>query len=566
MNPYADLIEKNPYAEMASRVDQIPGNVTPLAQIPSSTTPMLGALDAALAAGTGLFGGMVGQVAGVGRSLLGGKLGTAEGVRSGEETARDVSRALTYRPRTETGQGLLEGLAGLLDATKLSGLPPAEGVTLANLLPQAARQAASKIPALPTREPAPMVGMGSAMTDIDRLRNERAQQLPVPLPLTKGMLSRDFEQQRFERETAKAGPIGEPLRERHADLNQKILQNFDAFVEQTGAESGGLRATGQIVNDVIVNKAKIAKGQINAAYEKARQSGEMQQPVSVAPLLEYVESHRPEAINAPIIASLEAKVNAVAKNGAATVNDLEEVRKMVGALSGKDATNAHFGKEINGLIDGLTEGAGGDAYKRARSLRLKYAKEFEDVGVIDKMMSTKPGTRDRAVAYEDVFSHSILKGSLDDVRSVRKTLQTAGADGQQAWRELQGQTVQHIKDEMTKSATTDVRGNTVASADKLNRVIRELDKDGKLDFVFGKQGAQQMRDITEAAKDVLTFPPGSVNTSNTTSVLLGALGNAAVGRMPTAAAQLITTIRSAKASNAMKKRVAESLAPPQDQP
>lgn len=548
-----------------SKVDQIPGmspesNPTPVK--PSFLTNLFGTGEAALSAGTGAIAGLAGQLAGVGRSLTSGKFGTDAGIRSGEETSRATQEALTYRPRTEAGQSLVERISGLVDASKLAPAP-IPGMSAAGLVGPSARQLAGKLPSLPTRESTPIVGMGSAMTDLERIRYERAQALPVPLPLTKGMLSRDFEQQRFEKETAKLGAVGEPLRERHAELNERILKNFDAFVDQSGAEAGGLRAVGQIVNDAIVSKAKMAKGRIDAAYAKARESGDMAQPVDISPIRQYVESRRPEAINAPIISSLEAKINAIAsKNGTATINDLEEVRKMIVNLSGKDATNAHFGKEIKGLIDGLTENAGGADYKRARSLRLNYAKEFEDVGVIDKLMSTKPGTRDRAVAYEDVFRHSIMSGSLDDVRAVRKTLQTAGPGGMQAWRELQGQTVQHIKDLITKSSSPDTRGNTPVSAAQLSRVITELDGDGKLDFIFGKRGGQQMRDISQAAKDVLTFPAGSVNTSGTASVLLDALGSAATGRLPMAASQAISAIKRMRQSSAMKRRVADALAPP----
>lgn len=552
-------------AKGESRVNQIPGNVTP----PTPATPagpihpdMVGTLEAAAAAGTGMLGGIVGQIAGVGRTLTSGKYGTPEGIRAGEETARNVSQAMTYQPRTDVGRNIVQGVGEALDASKLAGMPQSQAITAGALAAPALRQGAAMIPSLPARESGALAGMGAAMTQADRLRYERAQALPVPLPLTKGMLTRDFEQQRFERETGKDSKLGRPIRERHAELNGRILQNFDAFVDETGAEAAGLRAVGQIVNDAVVEKATRAKNIITTAYEQARKSGELQEPVDIAPLLKYAEDHKPEAINAPIIQSLEAKVKqVVGPDGTVSLNDLEEVRKMVGALSGKDATNAHFGKEIKTLIDGITEGVGGDAYKRARALRTKYAREFEDVGVIDKLLSTKPGTRDRAVAYEDVFQHSVLKGSLDDVTAIRRTLLTSGERGQQAWKELQGQTVTYIKDEVTKNVATDERGNTIVSAARLNKVITELDQDGKLDLVFGKKGAERMRDLSNAAKDVLTFPPGSVNTSNTASVLLEAVGSAAVGRLPTAASQAIQAINRVRRSSAIKKRVEQSLNP-----
>ena len=112
---------------------------------------------------------------------------------------------------------------------------------------------------------------------------------------------------------------------------------------------------------------------------------------------------------------------------------------------------------------------------------------------------------------------------------LRRTLQVGGGEaGQQAWRELQGATVRYLADEATKGVATDIRGNPIVSAAKLNNAIRALDTDSRLEFVFGKKGAQTLRDINELAKVVYTAPPGAVNTSNTASVLLAALTEAGV--------------------------------------
>lgn len=489
-----------------------------------------GAVQAGAALLTGAVAAPIGAVSGVARSLVGGNFGTQAGVREGQERAEEVSKALTYEPRTEEGKEALKTISGLFDKSKLAGSVVAAPEIAA--VSQATRPAvgfASKVvrqgardlrDLIPSKEPE-MVGVGSATTADEAMRRARADALPAPIQLTKGQASRTFEQQQFERETAKNPDLGGPLRERFSQQNQKILQNFDAWVDQTGAEAGSLRATGESVTQAIVDKSNKAKSQIRSAYEAARKGGDMQEKVDVSPLQSYVDDHQAEAINATVLQSVEAKLKSLAsKDGKISINDLEEIRKMTGRLSGKDATNAVFGKEVKGVIDGMTEGKGGDLYKRARALRTRYGQEFEDHAVVDKLLSFKPGTKDRAVAYEDVFSHSILKGSLDDVRTMRKVLQTSGPKGEQAWKELQGATLKHIRDEITNNVQIDQAGRNVVSPAKLNRLVNELDKDGKLDFIFGKQGAQQIRDINGIAQDVFTSPPGSVNHSNTSSVLL----------------------------------------------
>jgi hypothetical protein len=90
-----------------------------------------------------------------------------------------------------------------------------------------------------------------------------------------------------------------------------------------------------------------------------------------------------------------------------------------------------------------------------------------------------------------------------------------------------------------------------------------LDKSGKLDFVFGKKGAEQLRTINDVAKDVLTAPPGAVNTSNTASVLAGMMdiaisGTAGVPAPIMTSFRLLTKgIKDAKTRAKVKKALGE---------
>jgi hypothetical protein len=180
------------------------------------------------------------------------------------------------------------------------------------------------------------------------------------------------------------------------------------------------------------------------------------------------------------------------------------------------------------------------------------------------------------VALEDVFQHSILQSSRDDVANLRRVLQRAGPTGWQAWRELQGATLRHIQEQATKNVARDSRNNPVISAAAMDRAVRGLDQDGKLQFIFGKNGAQRIRDLNEVTKTVMTTPPGTVNTSNTAAALLNALsipaitGGAAEGGlmmmltgMPVPVLTLLkSTIKAAKATaenRRLLQRVNEAL-------
>jgi hypothetical protein len=184
--------------------------------------------------------------------------------------------------------------------------------------------------------------------------------------------------------------------------------------------------------------------------------------------------------------------------------------------------------EMKKLINAATQDKGGELYQKARNLRTKFGSQFEDVGVVDKLLRTKKGTTDRAVAFEDVFKHSILDGSKDDVAAIGLTLKKGGVEGQQAWKELQGQTIQHIKDKVTQSIDVDSFGNPVVSPAKFKSALNELDQDGKLDYIFGKKGAEEVRNLYQTTLNVNAPLKGAVNYSNTSSALMKALDNISV--------------------------------------
>jgi hypothetical protein len=178
---------------------------------------------------------------------------------------------------------------------------------------------------------------------------------------------------------------------------------------------------------------------------------------------------------------------------------------------------------LKNLINQSTEGAGGDLYKQARQMRVQYARQFENAAFVDKLLRNKPGTTDRAVAFEDVFQHSILKGSFDDTRNIALLLKKGGPAGQQAWKELQGQTIEYIKEQATKNSQRDAADRPIPSPAAMNKVVRDLDADGKLDYIFGKKGAEQIRDLRDVMMNVYSPVPGTTNYSNTASALLRGL-------------------------------------------
>jgi hypothetical protein len=397
---------------------------------------------------------------------------------------------------------------------------------------------------------------GAAGTDVAAQRRARAESLPVPVALTEGQATRSFEQQRFERETAKDVDSGAGLRERAADQNERVLKNFDSLVEQTGAEQVDKGSAGRAIVDPIIAKAEKAKAEIREAYDDARMAGEMEEAVDTAPIAKFIDDNRSSARNAGVLGVAEDelirlggafKADGSLEPGQITLNDLEELRKTIVAGGKKDATNAEFARQLRAVIDQATEGAGGELYKAARSKYAAYAKEFKEQGAIRDLIFLKKNSSDRITAFEDVLKRTVLSGTTDDLKNVQRTLTTAGEKGVQAWKEVQGQTLQWLRDEATKNVNRDIRGNAIVSPAGLGKAIRTLDQEGKLDLLFGKKGAETLRDLDEITKDLFTAPPGAVNTSNTASVVGKMLADMAVsGTITGIPAPLVTMGRAAR--------------------
>jgi hypothetical protein len=103
-------------------------------------------------------------------------------------------------------------------------------------------------------------------------------------------------------------------------------------------------------------------------------------------------------------------------------------------------------------------------------------------------------------------------------------LKKAGPEGRQAYAELQGQTLQHMKDMLTKGDDLSFKN--------LNTLIKQLDSEDKLAYMFGKTGRDQILELRDAIKDVVVKQPGAVNYPNTASAVLRGLESLQSLRIP----------------------------------
>ncbi|MCP4262917.1 MAG: hypothetical protein GY774_36215 [Planctomycetes bacterium] len=523
-------------------------------QDPTLGEQVIGAGEAALTTGTAATTGAAGFIGAtlknIANEMMTGDFGTQESARRVEEAAIKGMQDWTYIPKTEAGQDIVQTIGEAVEplvavaplsaemqaigAASRSAAPIGKAVAQERVIAPAAKAVTESVEKIsqPKTTPGTGTAVGAQAVDKSVIRQTMADELPVKMQYTEGQKTRDFDQLRFERETAKLEDVGEPIRERYREQNEKLQQNMDAFIDSTGAELTDLRGVGEVVDKALRNRAARDKKKIRALYKTAEKSGEMEAPIALEQFAKHLTDNVPEAEVANVLKAVQMKakqLGAVIESGDEFIaqpiplKTAELLRKSINNVTDQAPPNIRQSKMMKDLIDLETEGLGGDAYAKARKARTRYAKDYENIGLIKQLLNTKRGTDDRAVAMEDVLRKSIIapSSSLDTVRQLRRLLQTEGDAGKQAWKELQGGTLRHIKDEALKNVATNEAGSRMVSPSQLDRTINQLDKSGKLDFIFGKSGAGKIRLLNDVAKEVLTAPPGVINTSNTATVLAG---------------------------------------------
>jgi hypothetical protein len=539
---YADIPKPQFYKQLGLVGADIPGaeKTTTLPPKPVSMQDRIMGLIETPAIMAGEVGRMVATpVARMVGEAYGG-YGTPQGKEMGQQAAQTTSQQF-YQPRTETGPSIVNQLG-----KALAVLPPtlgSTGATLNALTPAAVSQTRAMVTPVATStqqrmaallqpQKPQMIGGGAASTDEAILRQQRA--LEQKIPLTKGEQLQDFGLLKQESDLPKENPeLAKGLIEFKKGQKQSILKRFEELSEQTGAQYAdptAYRKVGSLVDSALVKEFDTKKLKVDSAYQKARDAGETKQVVDTTKLDQWLETNAPEAISVSEINTIGAKLEQLKKlkNGQVTVDDLENLYKVAGEMGEPGKSSGKKMKEVKNLINEMTDGAGGDLYRAARAQRAELGREFENTYRVAKLLGTKGGFTDRAVALDDVFSHVVLDGSLEEMRTVTKLLKKGGPEGQQAYAELQGQTVQYLKDQLTKNASGQL------SFAKLKTAIDTLDREEKLTYMFGKQGRQTLMDVRDTIENALIKPEGAVNYSNTGSVVARLLDKMAAIKFPLA--------------------------------
>jgi hypothetical protein len=509
-----------------------------------------------------LAGGVVGGVAGAGEALLTGKpvMDTAA-LRAGQGAV-----GMSPIPPTQAGQELMGNIAGSDAVAQLQALGPAGMVsslgtravgagmsTAGQMAPVVAREALQAAKPAVARaveamrpaaaKPAQAAGgsVGAAGADVAAMRRERAAQLGIA-DLTEGQATGAFDALQFEKETAKNAKFGQPLRERIEQQTSDIQRKLDSWFDETEAITTDDLGAGKILADALQKGGRRAKAEERLKYRKAELAGEMEGPVQLDSIVDYLNGNKAATVTSPILRYAKSKavelgVAEVGENGRLValptpLKTSELLRQGIRRETSINPSDQFHAGEMRKAIDASTETAGGQLYKEARAAHMRNMQNFENVGLIDAAMSLKRNTSDRKIAFEDIFKKLVLNSSRDELGQVRRVLQThAGPEGEQAWKEMRGATMRWIKEQSLQDSTKTESGLKAISVSGMNKAVKTLDQDRKLEFIFGKNNAQKVRDLNDLVRDVYLAPPGAVSRSDTPSIMAMLVESGLMGMM-----------------------------------
>jgi hypothetical protein len=505
--------------------------------------------------------------------------GSPQAIAAGKAMAAKA-REQFYQPRTQTSREILGAVGEFLQPIT-GALPPtlgAVGTSINALAPAALMQAGAVArPAITqatapvrnalanvmTREQPDMVGMGAASTAEDLMRQQRLEQFGIRA--TAGERERNLQKQQFESDVQRGAlpgvsenvkaKLGKEYGAFKVGQKEDILNQFERMTEEVGGtiDRSTPRALGTFVDKTLSNIYTNKFKDYKAKYKLADDSGETLEQVPYQSLLDYIgtkSTTRREKLD-PILNDVAELLgmNDPQKTGTISIRNLEDIYQVVGTA--KDSPSA---RPLKDLITKIGDGAGGKLYQDARQARTQLAKEFEDVYRVDKLLGTKAGYKDRQVALDDVYNHIIVDGPLEEMRTVTSLLKKT-PEGQKAYQELQGYTLQRMKDLLLKKGDE----SEAVRLNNFNNFVTQLDREDKLSYMFGKTGRDKLLDLKQSISDVMVKEPGAINYPNTAGAVLRGLE--ALQNLPVKIPGTQTAAEFARGRQ-YKKQLAESLKQP----
>lgn len=216
------------------------------------------------------------------------------------------------------------------------------------------------MPPKPTPSPAKQKKQPAVDSPETLARYEQLQSLPVPVPATRGQITRDPVQLRNEGNVS-ATETGRPIRDVYLAQNEAILNNLDVLKGRVANKAKPAETPEQVgisVQDQALRaKLTLAKEGVKKKYAAAEDAGELQGKVSPARIIKTIRSS-PDATHYGWVESWLSKAKIIEKTESGTVTrkltlkELEDLRQAAVARAMDGGTEGYYaGKVISAIED-----------------------------------------------------------------------------------------------------------------------------------------------------------------------------------------------------------------------
>lgn len=326
---------------------------------------------------------------------------------------------------------------------------------------------------------------------------------------TRANVTQNVDDWKFQQESMKSGG---PVREMVDEQNQAMFGLMDDAATRTGGKTGDAYATGSSVSDFVTDNAIKLDKNISNLYKQADELANGRNVVDLTKLSRTLaQKGGDNQLSGGVVGSVRSMLKQrglgarppsattrINKNPNRRINarEAEAVRKELNSIY--EAANPRGRQILKELKDALDEdvftAVGDDFYNTARSAKAKFEKELmpERMSKFDKnQKSVVKDILEGKIQPDDVFKRSVISGKVKDLELTKRYLGSQKG-GQQAWKDLKGETIRHLQQKATIGQTAD---DATFSG---TRFRKELDKIGnaKLKVLFSDDELSQLGTIS----------------------------------------------------------------------
>lgn len=586
----------------AQPVTEIPSGYETVPETPAKPKPLSARVaedlggknplgEAALSMITSAVAAPIGAVAGLFHGLTSGKYGTPQGVQEAAARAKEVTDSLTYSPRTEGGRETLGTVSKAIDASKIAGIGPTEGITLAGLgaakaagkaarpltlgpqaaaeapagAPAAAQMASAGAAAAAPREMALAAVSGSSpelrgmveqavrknqpinLKTLDR--HVEADSLPVPVHLTEGQATQDVgilsnEQNQRGRQ--------EGFRNRFNEQNTKLIENTNAIRENAAPDvyATTIPEHGEILIDAYKTKDTALNAAISKRYQALRDANGGNFPLDSKQFVANADAalHK-ELLFDHVPPTIRKTLDRLSTDGMSFENfeslrtNLARIQRSVSA----DGNERAAAGVIRNALEELPMPPGADQLKPLADAARAAARERFALIESDPAYKAVVNGKARADKFVEKFIVGAEKNHVETlVSNLDETARQAAASG----------VVNYLKS----------RAGIIGDAGNFSQAGFNKGLEGfrpKLGVVFKPTEAKQLETLGNVARYTQAQPRGSfVNNSNTATTLIAESAKSALEGAANVAAKGVpvgTWTRKLMGGRAEAKAMARSL-------